>query len=654
MSTLEDILAVNLTSAQWSVIKKLYKLIFEEDGGRNNRQKVRKFGGFEFSIDSEEYRDKINYINENFSTNDLIAFANILHIDYDCEKEMLIENVCKNLTDLSLLQKNSEENEEQENDDEEVEDEFDKVSVYSSPSLRNNLMFSMNFRDVEDSIHKFDGRSGYPVEKWIQDLEDMATLFSWNDLQFFIFAKKSLDGLAKLFIQGEKSINSWIKLKKILLSEYGSRLNSATLHKMLQERVKNKNESIHEYFLIIKELASRGKIENDALIQYVIDGIPDDTNNKIMLYGTKSLNEFKEMLKIYENIKLQTSNRTYKSNDKNYNKEHFIKQDIKPCPKVPNPQDDLYNSKVRCFNCGTKGHKSNVCKHKKFGVKCFKCNNFGHKSFECPEQKTGQAVNNKTSIRKIESTTPTNMNKCIQIDDLEIFALIDTGSQVNIIKSESHKKLGSPVLQKSNILLNGFGKSSVATIGNFYCEMVIDNQNFNTRFYVVSDEIMEKIDAILGNEFLQTIDLTINQDGIKIKKLKSNDEVKEKDIMSIDLQNNVELDIGDVNRVMKCEIENMVINYEPVKSKCTNIEMKIIMTDEEPIYCSPRRLPFFEREIVDRQVEEWIEDGVVEPCYSDYTSPVVVVKKRMVHREFASIIEKLIEKLLKIDSHYLL
>lgn len=49
----------------------------------------------------------------------------------------------------------------------------------------------------------------------------------------------------------------------------------------------------------MKELVSRGKIESDALIQYVIDGIQDDTNNKLVLYGAKKLENFKEKLKVY-------------------------------------------------------------------------------------------------------------------------------------------------------------------------------------------------------------------------------------------------------------------------------------------------------------------------------------------------------------------
>ncbi|GFV25962.1 integrase catalytic domain-containing protein [Trichonephila clavipes] len=52
------------------------------------------------------------------------------------------------------------------------------------------------------------------------------------------------------------------------------------------------------------------------------------------------------------------------------------------------------------------------------------------------------------------------------------------------------------------------------------------------------------------------------------------------------------------------------------------------MTDDKPIYHSPRRLPFTERDIVDKQIDEWIQNGVIEPCSSAYASQVLVVRKK--------------------------
>ncbi|GFV92208.1 retrovirus-related Pol polyprotein from transposon 297 [Trichonephila clavipes] len=59
-----------------------------------------------------------------------------------------------------------------------------------------------------------------------------------------------------------------------------------------------------------------------------------------------------------------------------------------------------------------------------------------------------------------------------------------------------------------------------------------------------------------------------------------------------------------------------------------DIELSITVTDDKPIYHSLRRLPFTERDIVDKQIYEWTQNGIIEPCSSAYSSQVLVVRKK--------------------------
>lgn len=72
----------------------------------------------------------------------------------------------------------------------------------------------------------------------------------------YVFAKKSISGLAKLFIQGERGITSWTKLKAALIEEFKTTLNSAQIHRQLSERKVRKRETIQEYFLHVKKYVS--------------------------------------------------------------------------------------------------------------------------------------------------------------------------------------------------------------------------------------------------------------------------------------------------------------------------------------------------------------------------------------------------------------
>ncbi|GFW83404.1 retrovirus-related Pol polyprotein from transposon 17.6 [Trichonephila clavipes] len=53
--------------------------------------------------------------------------------------------------------------------------------------------------------------------------------------------------------------------------------------------------------------------------------------------------------------------------------------------------------------------------------------------------------------------------------------------------------------------------------------------------------------------------------------------------------------------------------------------MRIILKDEEPVCQPPRRLAFTERQEVNKQIEEWLNEGIIRPSSAEYASPIVMV-----------------------------
>lgn len=111
-------------------------------------------------------------------------------------------------------------------------------------------------------------------------------------------------------MESEDVTKTWKKLKSILEEEFSDKVNSVELHEILCKRKLKKEETLQEYYLVMKELASRGKLELEVLIQYVIDGIQDDINNKLVLYEAKKLKDFKAKLKVYETIRKRNKKKT--------------------------------------------------------------------------------------------------------------------------------------------------------------------------------------------------------------------------------------------------------------------------------------------------------------------------------------------------------
>ncbi|GFU79325.1 retrovirus-related Pol polyprotein from transposon 297 [Trichonephila clavipes] len=75
--------------------------------------------------------------------------------------------------------------------------------------------------------------------------------------------------------------------------------------------------------------------------------------------------------------------------------------------------------------------------------------------------------------------------------------------------------------------------------------------------------------------------------------------------------------------------------------------MRIILKEEEPVCQPPRRLAFTERQEVNKQIEEWLNEGIIRPSSAEYASPIVMVKKKDGSSRMCIDYRKLNQKLVK-------
>ncbi|GFV75058.1 retrovirus-related Pol polyprotein from transposon 17.6 [Trichonephila clavipes] len=109
-----------------------------------------------------------------------------------------------------------------------------------------------------------------------------------------------------------------------------------------------------------------------------------------------------------------------------------------------------------------------------------------------------------------------------------------------------------------------------------------------------------------------------------------------------------ELDLRHVeNRQIKKELEKLIQDCKPEKTASTDVTMRIILKDEEPVCQPPRRLAFTERQEVNKQIEEWLNEGILRPSSSEYASPIVMVKKKDGSSRMCIDYRKLNQKLVK-------
>ncbi|GFY18103.1 RVP domain-containing protein [Trichonephila clavipes] len=161
---------------------------------------------------------------------------------------------------------------------------------------------------------------------------------------------------------------------------------------------------------------------------------------------------------------------------------------------------------------------------------------------------------------------------------VKITALIDSGSTVSLLRENTSRRIMDPTkLSKNKMLLT----------------------------------------AVIGSDLLEQASISFTKEGVKFHKYEN-----QAQLMQISAENlQEELDLRHVeNRRIKKELEKLIQDYKPEKTASTDITMRIILKDEEPVCQPPRRLAFTERQEVNKQIEEWLNEGIIRPSSAEYAS----------------------------------
>ena len=78
--------------------------------------------------------------------------------------------------------------------------------------------------------------------------------------------------------------------------------------------------------------------------------------------------------------------------------------------------------------------------------------------------------------------------------------------------------------------------------------------------------------------------------------------------------------------------------------------VKIHLKDDKPFSFNPRRLSWAEKDAVQSILKDWLEKGVIKPSSSEYTSPIVLVKKK--NGEFRLCVAYRVLKSKVVRNHY--
>lgn len=147
--------------------------------------------------------------------------------------------------------------------------------------------------------------------------------------------------------------------------------------------------------------------------------------------------------------------------------------------------------------------------------------------------------------------------------------------------------------------------------------------------------------VIIGNPILNEVDLNVTSEGL-IASSKLNY------LLSMNIRQESEYE--DESTIYSDKIKTLIENYKPEVKKERNAEMRLQLTDETPVFKNSRRLSPMELEIVEKQIDEWLKQKIIQPSSSDFASPIVLAQKKDGSYRICLDYRKLNKKIIK--EHY--
>lgn len=503
-----------------------------------------------------------------------------------------------------------------------------KFEESESGSLE-TIEMAISFKDVEDSLEKFDGFSR-DVEVWIADYEEIAGLYKWTDVQKYLYCRRLLTGSAKLAVLSESKIGAFNALKAFLVEEFQVKVKGSIAHNTLRSTKKQQDETCVEFAYRMRAIASRGKVDELSLIEYIVGGLGNVWFVKSSLVEAQTFGDLRNKLLAYDQSK-SLSNNLFTNNSR--------KEQVRPRDQASTSAKTAGWEERRCFKCGQIGHAARFCKG---ATKCFKCGKMGHISKNCSEDNAGSSSTS-SNVQTIKTKKLPDMCVQVQIHGCEVVALLDTGSDETLVCESVYRSMSNPPrLIRQKKLMTSFGNHVQSTEGFMHSKIIIDKKTYEVDVHIVADKLMLN-KMLIGRNLLKLTTLTVVEGRVRLGNTISPSEIVEEDIIiqsgddsnpfaDLDVVALIKANSVDLSEVrntnVREEMLKLISNYKPRKPEKSTVTLKITLSDLEPVYRSPYRLAPVEKEVVAKQIEEWLQEGIIRNSKSDYASPIVVVKKK--------------------------
>ena len=493
-----------------------------------------------------------------------------------------------------------------------------------------------------------DKKASDSISNYITYFSRVATCNGWSDADAArIFAAKLEVGSTVLDELDEDVKSSFQRIKEKLepavetyreskVQEY-FRMKMAPEEKVLDyvQRVKELVNAIYPKYAA----ANREGIARDRFIH----GLSDDLKHAVLNGKNSKLEEAVECAMLAENVRKTLS--SGRRGTTGAGGAHGSAPGAQGAPR-----GGEHGKKSGCFNCGSSFHRQAECKE---APRCYTCNSESHKAVDCPKKK--KVTKFKPSVKSISVVQNRPVIKAV-INGAKVDLLVDTGSSVSILSEKCFE-----ATKKEEMTFRTANGQPLRISGRLEGQVTVQEWKGEHSFYVG-----EVTTNVLGMDFLHTsgatVDATEDQVRIHFKKESSkvqvaqveeaatlDEEELEDEVDGLQRVFTVEKDPGYVVKssdlfeehgseeseqqqdVLPPEAQQLMEDYEDVFTGLGHTELvthRIETGDATPISSPSYRLPVNLLEKARVQIAELKRDGVVEKSTSEWSSPVILLKKK--------------------------
>ena len=386
------------------------------------------------------------------------------------------------------------------------------------------------------------------------------------------------------FKKGDITQSTYNDLKEVLFKRFA--VKQTTLYERVKFReLKQSTESISEFVAKIKDAAARCNYPESFIEELLLEKFASSIRNKKIV----------DELVADEGITWDTAVRKAQIMEDRERK--VVSYEV----------EKIKISNQKCFRCGKSNHTAAECKFAE--AKCRKCDKVGHLMVMCKNSDRPQRQFKKDTknvkiieINELSKTANPTVKKTININGEMIEFEIDSGAAATVIPWHVARRL-------KNIEFGSYGTKVRTACGDEY-------------------DVFGRVPMRFDGKSLHAL---IIKNGLRCP-------LMGRDLLDIAFPtwrgifdvNNTDIDVSDNDFKAKILKEFGVIFDENISDSIKDVLVDIKLKNNiSPAFSKPYELALSKRELVEKELNKLVADGVLESVrFSNWASPIVAVPKK--------------------------